>query len=282
VGRANRRRRTPLVARVPGPRRIGQWVLRTARRSLPILAVLAVTLAAGAAGTWARIWVATSPRFAVTEINIKGNRALEVGQVRASMGLRGGENIFALDLVELELRLEAHPWIREAHVERRLPDRLLVEITEQQAAGLVELGGLYLIDETGAPFKRAAIEQGEGDSLIVITGITREEYALSPHSAQRRFREAIAIAARYHENQQRPIVGEIHLDPRRGTTLFSRDNATEIRIGSGNSDELGARFLAFDAAWAALTDDERDSAVVIHANRDTIPQRVSVAFSEIR
>jgi hypothetical protein len=39
---------------------------------------------------------------------------------------------------------------------------------------------------------------------------------------------------------------------------------------------------AFDAAWNALSAEERLAARVVHVNRDTTPQRVSVAFAHVR
>lgn len=234
------------------------------------------------AGTWGRIWLATSPRFEIAELSVTGTERLAVGELVATMGLQDRANIFAVDLAKLERSLEAHPWVRDARVERRLPDRLLIEISEQRAAAIAQLGGLYLIDEQGAPFKRAATELGETRGLFVITGISRDDYSMSKQRAHTRFRRAMDLASVYHDAPERPVLGEIHLDERHGTTLFSRDSAMAIRIGSGTPAEQIARLGAFDAAWTALSEAEQQSALVIHANRDTTPQRVSVAFSQSR
>lgn len=233
-------------------------------------------------GTWTRLWLASSPRFAVTELSISGNQRLSHAAISRAMGLSGGENIFSLDLAMLESSLVAHPWIREAEVERRLPDRLRIELIEQKAAAVAELGGLYLIDEDGVPFKRAAVDRGEGLGMIVITGIGREEYAASPERAHERFRDAMELVVSYGSIPSRPELGEIHLGARRGITLYTRERAMAIRIGTGTRAQRLARLAAFDAAWTALSEHERDSAVVIHANRDSTPQRVSVAFSQSR
>ena len=249
---------------------------------MPAIAVLAVVGAAACAGAWARIWLSTSPRFAVTEISVSGNDTLELEAVRAAMGLAEQQNIFGLDLADVETVLEQHPWIREAHVERRLPDRLLVDLVEQRAAALVELGGLYLIDREGMPFKRTTVDREEGLGLVVITGIAREEYAAAPGRAHARFRQALELVDLYNDNEDRPAVGEVNLDDREGTTLFSRDSAVAVRIGTGTTRALGSRLGAFDAAWSALSAAEKQRARVIHANRDTTPQRVSVAFSQDR
>ena len=63
--------------------------------------------------------------------------------------------------------------------------------TERRAVASALLGALYLIDESGRPFKRATFE--EADGLPVITGVTREQYAALRAASEAVFREALAL-----------------------------------------------------------------------------------------
>ena len=60
-------------------------------------------------------------------------------------------------------------------VSRQLPSVLTIEISERHAAAVVNLGGLYLADVRGRPFKRATMDEAAG--LPVITGVARGQYA---------------------------------------------------------------------------------------------------------
>src|SRR5690606_14634607 len=85
--------------------------------------VLVCVICAGAAGL-ARLverHVRTSEAFAVREIMITGLERLGRAEIVAVTSLREGQNIFDSAPEELTERLEAHPWIAEAHVRRRLP-----------------------------------------------------------------------------------------------------------------------------------------------------------------
>jgi cell division protein FtsQ len=243
---------------------------------------LAVILVCMAAGAGARIWLTTSRQFAVEHVALRGNRALDETAVREAMGIAGGENIFGLDMGDLERALRDNPWIREARVERRLPDRLQVELVERLPVAIAELGGLYLVDAEGCAFKRAAIERGEGDGLPVITGISRAAYTADTAAACARIRAALDGLALYTGTGQRPAIGEVHIEDQGGLTLYTRDAAMATRLGTGSRLQLLARLGAFDAAWGALSPDERRAAQVVHVNRDTTPQRVSVAFAHVR
>jgi hypothetical protein len=66
--------------------------------------------------------------------------------------------MFAADTRTLERSLAAHPWVDRVEVHRELPRTLVATITERTAAAVVDLGGLYLVDPAGLPFKRVSME----------------------------------------------------------------------------------------------------------------------------
>jgi cell division protein FtsQ len=295
--RGNRKRPPPLWRRLPGPRAIGRGLGRALRRAAPVLCAAALTAALGGAGFLGYTWLTTSPRFAVGEVEVRGATALDPEYVRARLGLDGSENVFLLELASLQAALEQDPWIAAARVRRQRPAQVVVELREHRPAALVELGGLYLVDEDGAVFKRANPARGEGvgpagRTLPIITGIAREEYVRAPAEATARIAWALQAAAIYARSGDRPALAEIHLDRRRGLTFVTYEQALAIRVGDVSaltvSEGLRAaglpalalsqRLRAFDAAWAALAPDERDAARIVFANNTTRPDRVTVGF----
>ena len=102
-------------------------------------------------------WVPTaSPAFTVREVRFTGLLHATEGELLRRSGLTLGENLFRADLPRAARALEGHPWVASARIERRLPGALVVEVHEHRPAALVQLGSLYLLDEEGKLFKRAA------------------------------------------------------------------------------------------------------------------------------
>lgn len=282
--RRNRRRSAPLRERLPALREVpGRVVIscgRTLRRAVPALAVLTIAGGVGT-GVWAGYrWLTTSPRFAIDTIHVAGARALSADEVRARLPVALGDNVFLADLDAVEARLEAEPWVADAEVHRRLPRTIEIELTERTAAAVIEADGLYLADASGRPFKRARLDLGEADGLPIITGIARDQLRDDPAGAAGRIQHALTtLAAWTGDAAARPAIGEIRIDERRAVTLYTFEDAVAVRLGEADGEPLRARLSRFDAAWAALTPDERRRARAIHLDHDTRPDHVTVAFA---
>jgi len=180
--------------------------------------------------------VIASPRFAVQEIRVAATTHVPADEIQALAGVEIGDRLLTVDPDRVAAQLATHPWIASARVRRELPSVLSIEVTERRAVASVLLGALYLIDESGRPFKRATFE--EADGLPVITGVTREEYAGLRTASEAVFREALALLSAYGD---RPKLSEIHVDPRAGFSLMLLDGAGEVRLGRGGTDEKLAR-----------------------------------------
>jgi cell division septal protein FtsQ len=252
------------------------------RRSLPVLAAVGLLGIAAAGAVVAYQWITHSPRFALREIEITGNQQLTAEYVRARADLTTGQNLFEVDLSGAREALEHDPWIARARVNRRLPDRLLIEIEERRAAALVDLGALYLADVTGQPFKKADISTGEGSGLPVVTGIDRREFLNHSGDARERIERAVAAADLYRQNPDRPKLGEVHVDEWHGLSMYTYDRPIAIRVGRGDLSAVEKRLRLFDRGWASLSSQERRRARTIHLDRGSDPDRMTVAFARAK
>jgi hypothetical protein len=116
-------------------------------------------------------WATSSEAFATGDpLHRAGARA---GGISCSGQAQPGGNLFT-DLGR-DRALQADPWVAPATLARRLPGEVLATIVEHRPAALVQLGGLYVLDEEGRLFKRAAPE--DGLDLPVVTGLSREAWA---------------------------------------------------------------------------------------------------------
>src|SRR3954469_12276572 len=188
----NRRRAGSMWSRLPPPQAIADACGRMVRRSLPAAAALAALAGLGGAAGAGYRWPTGSPRFAITEIAVHGAHHIDPQALRARLPIRIGDNAFA-DLTAAARAAGDDPWIAAVDVRRQLPHTIAVELREHTAAAIAALGegDLYLIDATGRPFKRAAIDAGEADGLALVTGMSRAAFAADPAAAQAALRGAI-------------------------------------------------------------------------------------------
>jgi cell division protein FtsQ len=265
---------------VPVRARLRALLWRGVKASLPAALTVLTVSAVIAGGVLGYRWLTGSERFAVAGVDVRGARALPAAEVERAVAPAYGQNVFRVSLAAIERRLRAEPWVADASVRRSLPDRLIVELDERHAAAVVELGGLYLVDEHGLAFKRADIAGGEASGLLVVTGIDRDDYRRAPAEAAARIRAALDAARVYREEAARPALGEVRHDTYRGLTLYTRSPVVALRVGHvPSAGALRRRLAAFDAAWAALPAEERAAASTFHLDRDGAPLRVTVGFN---
>jgi cell division protein FtsQ len=215
----------------------GRWLARKLLLAGKVLVVIAVVGLSLLAGRQVVRHVIASPRFAVQELRVTAATHVTAEEIEELAGVSIGDKLLTVDPDQVAARLAAHPWIATARVRRELPSVLSIEVTERRAVASALMGALYLLDESGQPFKRATFEEAEG--LPVITGVTREQYAALRPASEAVFREALALIEAY--GGDRPKLSEVHVDPRAGFSLVLLDGAGEVRLGRGGTDEKLAR-----------------------------------------
>lgn len=109
--------------------------------------------------------------FAIRNILVEGRENVDAAALKEVIGLSWGDPVFGFDADDLRVRIEAMPWIRQARVERRLPDTVFVRIVERTPLALWQMDGtLRLIDEGGAVLSEDGLERFRGLPLVVGSG----------------------------------------------------------------------------------------------------------------
>jgi cell division protein FtsQ len=261
----NRRR----VDRVPGERR--RTIALAAARALPSVLVLAALLGGGALA-WRH--AVAGELLRVREIRFQGLSRATADELLELSPVQRGDHLLFLDTAAVEAALLRHPWIASARVERRFPPALEVTVSERRPAALVELGGLYLVDDRGEVFKRAT--PGDGLDLPVITGIAREAWVDRRAELEPQLGAALALLARWSGCglDRRAGISEIHVHPDYGMTLWTEDG-TEVRLGQG---ELEEKLSRLERVLSAL-DAEGQRAQVLHLDNRRRPDWVAVRLA---
>jgi cell division protein FtsQ len=83
-----------------------------------------------------------------------------------------------VDLAAVRARLLAYPWIKDARVSRRLPDKLLIDIVEREPGAIWQNHGqLMLIDASGVPLEPVSREAMPDLPLLIGDGANSQEPA---------------------------------------------------------------------------------------------------------
>lgn len=171
-------------------------------------------------------WLAAQPWFALHAIEVKTpvTHVTEAQiQLVAEREVRG--TFFTVDLEHVRNSLEKLPWVREARVERRWPDTLVVSLTEH--VPMARWNDNALVNDAGDVFV-AAVDQRlprlsgpEDSSSEVVEAYRRHQAALAPLGM---------------------TVSELRLSPRRAWRI-RLENGMTLALGREQTDARLARFV---------------------------------------
>lgn len=207
----------------------GNLFRRVRQGALVLLALGALAAVADQTVRYAR----TADAFAVREVVVEGNVRLEPMDVRRAAGIQIGSNAFEVSMEEARNRLLQHPWVEDATVVRKLPNRIRVELHERKPVALVALDQLYLVSEEGAVFKRIGVD--DPADLPVITGIASEMFYDDFDYRKAVLLRSMAVLQDYEGAglaDDEPV-SEIHFDATTGVELFVGDDGMHVRLGRG-------------------------------------------------
>jgi cell division protein FtsQ len=172
-------------------------------------------------------WVVAQSWFALRTLEVKMPTVhVTEAQIRLVAERRVHGTFFTVDLERVRHSLEKLPWVREARVERRWPDTLLVSLVEH--VPLARWNDNALISEAGDVFV-AAVNQplprlsGPDDSSVEVV------------AAYRRYQAALAPLG--------VTISELRLSPRRAWRI-RLENGMQLALGREQADARLARFVA--------------------------------------
>ena len=136
----------------PGTFRRRRFVVPHRRRSRTMILLKPFLLAVVLVGVpvSAALWVYTSPRFLLREVQIGYAKRVSTAEVASALSPLRGRHLLGLSLADVEGKLVSNPWIESVAIRKELPDRLVVQLQERLPVALLrEEGGLFYVDDTG-------------------------------------------------------------------------------------------------------------------------------------
>ncbi|GAB4230221.1 MAG: FtsQ-type POTRA domain-containing protein [Acidobacteriota bacterium] len=239
---------------------MGKWKQRwqvtwtwTRRIFLAAVALAGVVLAASvfqAAYRWSR----SSEMFRLREVEYRGAKHFPVEAFNAVLLRTVGRNLLYADLERVRALLEAEPWVKEAYVRRRLPDRLTVVIVEREPVAVATVDGeLYVVDAEGVLLDRFGGNYAflEGP---VVTGLESPARSGAREANARRLQAYLALVRDFEQADPELLrkVSEVDVaDPRRVGIILA-DDPVPIYLGSGEFFAHFERFRRFRAIYEEL------------------------------
>lgn len=206
-------------------------------------------------------WLAARPAFALARLEVKTPVAhVTEAQIRLVAERQVHGTFFTVDLERVRASLEKLPWVREARVERRWPDTLVVSLTEH--VPLARWNNDALVSEAGTVFVAAV-----ADRLPRLSG--PEDSADEMVAAYRRHQQALAPLGM--------AIEELRLSPRRAWRI-RLDTGMTIALGREQTDARLARFAALYPRLFGAQQRE-DGQIVVAIAPVTVDLRYSDGFA---
>jgi cell division protein FtsQ len=188
--------------------------------------------------------VKTHRYFTLTNILVRGNRRVTRSDVLQWAGVTEATSAWDAAPDEVRMRLQSHPWVRRAAVQREFPNRLGIGIEERQPVAIVRLGELNYVDRSGRIL--GALSDGDSRDFPLINGL--EEAGPSGFTPVG-VRRALRLLRLCERLRCVDGVSEVYVDQNRGITIFPLRPATAVVVGWGSWREKLTRSARVFAAW---------------------------------
>jgi cell division protein FtsQ len=142
-----------------------QRTIRLRRIGLALLAVVGVGLA-----IWAIVALYQAPIFTVDRVIVAGARHYTRSQILGIADLPDEATLLRLRVSDIERRLEADPWIRDAVLDRDFPDTVRISVVEREPGAVVDAGGtaLWVASSDG---RWLGMRSAEDTGLVVVRDV---------------------------------------------------------------------------------------------------------------
>jgi cell division protein FtsQ len=114
---------------------------------------------------------AVAAGFPIATIAVSGEKHLSREEILAAAGVTARSSLLFFDVADARVRLMTNPWVAEATVQKLLPDRLVIAISERAAFALWQKSGrVGVIAEDGTVLEPAVLPRYAGLPFVVGAG----------------------------------------------------------------------------------------------------------------
>jgi cell division protein FtsQ len=174
------------------------------------------------------VWVAFfSPLLRVDEVKVVGARRTPADDVVAAAALGSGQNLLLLSTSEVAERVRGLPWVRSVDVDRMLPGKVRIRVSERRPAMILSLGAArWMVDATGRVLQSGAT----GRNLPVLAGVQVVTVEPGVRLRTKEAQAALAVWRRLPRSIRRDVVGIVA--PTMERITLSLADGTLVRYGA--------------------------------------------------
>jgi cell division protein FtsQ len=199
---------------------------------LKLIALIAVLMGFSALFMVGYAAVTHTDYFRIEAIKVSGLSRLTEAAILTQAKIRTGDNLLAVNLGLVCKRLLAHPWIATARVAREIPGTIRIEITENQALAVLDLGRKFLINTNGRVFKERSPDDPQ--KLPLVSGITYADMSLGEDALSPAMTAVVQVLQTSQaQNSAIPYaqIQEVSMDPGMGIALTAWPDQRRIKLG---------------------------------------------------
>ncbi len=183
----------------------------------------------------------------VTQIKVEGNRIVGTNEIVQLTQVQSGTFLYQADLTAIQRNVTSHYYIKDAVVERNLPNTISVEVSERVPIAIINRTETLYLDGEGVVLPRS-ISKKLFD-LPVISGIPQsEELALGSMIRDAQTRQALQLlmTMRSMNHEMYYNISEIQVHTAGDIVLYAVENSVPIVFGSG---DVADKFVKLEVFW---------------------------------
>ncbi|MDR0381198.1 MAG: FtsQ-type POTRA domain-containing protein [Oscillospiraceae bacterium] len=211
------------------------------KRGGPVYFLLSLALIA------ASVTLAVGVFFKVARIEVEGSTIYTPAGIAAASGLKEGDNLFFLRKnAAIRAIFDEFPYVEDVRLRRRLPDTIVIEITERVSVGMIPHEGLFwMIDGSGKLLEKimlhTAVPKPVVKGITLLSPSLGEDMAL-PQNERDRLRPALSLLLSLHWRSLSARVSEIDVSRLDQITLEYEDRLHVI-LGAADEIEIKLAFM---------------------------------------
>lgn len=118
----------------------------------------------------------TLPDFNIDKIQVSGAETITEEEILEMAAIEPEKNIFKVNTRKSEKAILENPYIQEVKIKRKLPNKILIQVKEENVAFYVEQEGIYTVDIEGNILGQK--ESLESINALKLEGIPKENIVI--------------------------------------------------------------------------------------------------------
>ncbi len=173
-----------------------------------------------------------TPVFNIKDITVTGNVRVDTETALKVSGIVEGSNIFRINKIKANSRLEKIPFIDNVKIKRHLPSKVEIIIEENKECAFIKFMGNYIgIDMNGKILE--VLQTDEKVNLPVITGITLKSFEagkISDFTEEDKMNAIFELIGYLNNNEIYDLVKAINIKKDESLQLTLKNN-TIVELG---------------------------------------------------